>query len=301
MHEQTSDANGHFVFSNLFFNDTLHVVLQMRKENGKAVSGIKIDYDSSNSPQATILPSTYNYGNQNTLGSISYLSDLSPEFLNRKWHLSDTILLGEINVKSWKKKKGDGIPRPYLEADQVIDVKKLDNVYFNLLETLEMNSPLYRNFKQREAKFFIDGVFDRFDMIEGVTASSVDKVEFVRMAYAPGFGYGPGIFVYLKRGNPYENIEYSPGIVPVTLMGFSVIRNYYSPQYDGTDDEEKSDFRSSLYWNPVLNTDSEGLTWVSFYNSDQLGEVKVVVEGITKEGKICRGVYKYTVVQDMQK
>jgi hypothetical protein len=59
---------------------------------------------------------------------------------------------------------------------------------------------------------------------------------------------------------------------------------------------EKSDFRSTLFWNPAINTDSEGVTWVSFYNSDQLGEVQVVVEGLTKEGKICRGVYKYTVV-----
>lgn len=164
-----------------------------------------------------------------------------------------------------------------------------------------MNSTLYRNFKRREAKFFIDGVFDTFGLIEDLPANNVDKVEFVRMAYAPGFGYGPGIYVYTKRGARFENIEYSPGIVPVTLMGFSVIRNYYSPQYDGTDDEEKSDFRSSLYWNPVLITDSEGLTWVSFYNSDQTGEVKVVVEGLTKEGKTCRGVYKYTVVPDKDK
>jgi hypothetical protein len=303
LQEQTSDSAGHFTFSNLFFNGILDVVLQMQKKNGKAVSGLQIDFNSSNSPQVTILPLTYNYSQDNSVQTVSYMSDLSPEFLNRKWRLTDTILLGDVNVKAWKSNKWKGIPRPYLDADAVIDVTKLDNVYFNLLETLEMNSPLYRSFMQREAKFFIDGVFDRFGLIEDVTATSVDKVEFLRMTYRPGFGYGPGIFVYLKRGNPYENIEYSPGIRPATLTGFSVIRKYYSPNYDEKDNKqnEKNDFRSSLYWNPVLTTDSEGVTWVSFYNSDQLGDVQVVVEGVTKEGKICRGVYKYTVVPDTNK
>lgn len=296
LQEQTSDANGNFVFPGLFFNDTLNVVLRLQKENGKAVSGIQIDETSSISPKASILPLTYNYSKNTPSQTVTFLSEISAEFSNRKWHLSDTILLRDVNVKALKKKKWDGVPRPYLDADHVIDVNKLDNVFYNLQETLEVNSPVYRSYVRRNARYFIDGVYDIFGWIEDFPSNNVDKVEFVRMAYAPGSGYGPGIFVYTKRGARFENVEYSPGIVPVTLMGFSVIRNYYSPQYDGTEDNEKSDFRSSLYWNPIITTDSEGLTWVSFYNSDQLGAVQVVVEGLTKEGKICRGVYKYSVV-----
>lgn len=105
LQEQTSDSTGHFVFPDLFFNDTLDVVLQMRKENGRAVSGIKIDYTSTISPKASILPLTYAYSENASSQTLTYLSELSPEFLNRKWHLSDTILLGDVNVKSWKKKK----------------------------------------------------------------------------------------------------------------------------------------------------------------------------------------------------
>ncbi|HLN73558.1 MAG TPA: hypothetical protein VK205_09705, partial [Prolixibacteraceae bacterium] len=303
LQEQTSDSTGHFVFPDLFFNDTLEVVLQMRKENGKAVSGIKIDSTSSISPKASILPLTYDYSKENVSQTVTYLSDLSPEFLNRKWHLSDTILLGDVNVKSWKKKKWDGIVRPYVDADKVIEFSKLDNVYSDPLETLEMNSPLYRLWSNRPGgcAVFVDGFPDYSGVLGSVPSSWIDKVELVRMAWRPHEGYGPAAYFYLKRGIINEEKEYSPGIRPVNLIGFSVVRNYYSPQYDGTANNEKSDFRSSLYWNPAIETDSEGLTWVSFYNSDQTGEVKIVVEGITKDGKICRGVYKYTVVPDKDK
>lgn len=299
--EQTSDAKGHFVFPDLFFNDTLHVVLQMRKENGKAVSGIEIDETSSVSPKASILPLTYSYSKEEPSQTVTFFSELSPEFLNRKWHLSDTILLGDVNVKAWKKKKWDGIARPYVDADYVIELSKTDNIYSNIDELLEMGPPIVRNFVNRGCMKFLDGFPDRFDLLSSYPISVIDRIELVKMAPIPGVGFGPGIYFYTKRGAPNERIEYAPGIKPVNLIGFSVIRSYYSPQYDGTNDEGKSDFRSSLYWNPVITTDAEGLTWVSFYNSDQLGEVKVVVEGVTKEGKICRGVYNYTVVPDTDK
>lgn len=294
--EQTTDREGKFVFPDLFFYDTLQVVLQMERKNGKAVSGIEIDTTSSSSPRASIWPLTYNYSKEDHSKPVTFLSELSPELINRKWHLSDTILLGDVNVMSRKTQQWDGVPRPYHEADRTIDVAKLDNVYSDISETLEMNVPLYRSFMARGARFFIDGVIDRFGQASDIPVSWIDKVEFVRMAYVPGEGYKPGIFIYLKRGEINEKIEYAPGLSPVTLMGFSVVRNYYSPQYDGTDDQKKNDYRSSLYWNPVVKTDLEGKANVSFYNSDQAGPVKIVVEGVAENGKLCTGVFDYEIV-----
>jgi len=62
-------------------------------------------------------------------------------------------------------------------------------------------------------------------------------------------------------------------------------------------DEIKDDFRNTLYWNPIVKTDSTGVANVAFYNSDQTGEVQVVVEGITADGKLCRGLCRYTVTK----
>jgi hypothetical protein len=195
-----------------------------------------------------------------------------------------------------KKKTDDGHVRPYVDADKVIDVAKLDDVYGNIFETLEMSSPIYRSFGQHGAKFFLDG-FPDFGRIGDMPTSSFDKVEFVKMAPIPG-GFGPGIYFWTKRGARNEKPTWASGITETKLVGYSVIRNFYSPVYDGSEDmkSKKKDFRSTLYWNPLVQTDEDGNGWVSFYNSDLVGEVQVVVEGVTKEGKLCRGVFKYDVV-----
>ena len=57
----------------------------------------------------------------------------------------------------------------------------------------------------------------------------------------------------------------------------------------------KNDFRSTIYWNPIVRTDSTGVAQVSFFNSDETGNVQIVVEGITADGKLCRGLGSYMV------
>jgi hypothetical protein len=51
----------------------------------------------------------------------------------------------------------------------------------------------------------------------------------------------------------------------------------------------------NLYWNPVVRTDSTGVAQVSFFNSDEAGNMQVIVEGISADGKMCRGICTYDV------
>jgi len=297
VHEQKTDSLGRFLFSDLFFNDTVYVSLQSINKKGRRTNSIELDNKSSISPKADYLPVTYQYRKDSTVSTTVYMSMLSNDLINRKWHLKDTILLADVNVISRKTKKYDGHTRPYAEADYVIDVKKLDDVYSNILETLEMNSPMYRNFSEKGAQIFLDGVPDVFGTVGERPASWFDKVEFLYTASIPEGGFGPGIFFYTKRGSPQEYTHTDAlGMISARVIGYSLIRKFYSPQYDNQSlHSEKKDFRSTLYWNPIVRTDSTGVANVSFYNSDQTGEVQVVVEGVTADGKLCRGLCKYNV------
>jgi hypothetical protein len=297
--EQTADSLGRFVFPDLFFNDSLNAVLQCLNPNGKNNSSLKIDERSSTSPKVNILPVTYQYSEDGSSNTVTYISQLSPEFLNRKWRLSDTILLAGVNVMARKKKKDDGHIRPYGEADYVIEASEIDDVYGNIFDALEM-SPQFRYYSGsgKGVVYFLDGILDRTGAIGNLPVSWIDKVEFQRMVNTPEFGLTNGIFFYTKRGPIIEKPEFTLGIVPARMVGYSVVRNYYSPVYDGSNDPQrgKNDYRSLLYWNPIVKTDVEGLGFVSFYNSDLTGKVQVVAEGVTKEGKLCRGLFNYEVV-----
>ena len=48
----------------------------------------------------------------------------------------------------------------------------------------------------------------------------------------------------------------------------------------------KPDQRALIYWVPKVVADSLGNTSSTFYKADNIGEIQVVVEAISKDGKI---------------
>ncbi len=64
-------------------------------------------------------------------------------------------------------------------------------------------------------------------------------------------------------------------------------RKFYIPVYDSKlIPEERSDFRNTIYWNPVVQTDEKGEATLSFYNSDAITSFKIIAEGIGCNGLV---------------
>jgi hypothetical protein len=248
-------------------------------------------------PDVTILPISY-----------SYNQDFKSDFNHKKWRLSVTILLNEVAIKSFKKPKWDGHVRLYADADYVFDVAKHDDVYGNVIDALEGKIPglsfevrdglwmaIYRN---TPATLYMDGFPVDHMLLSTYSLSNFDKIEVLKMNPVGGWFHGGGaVHFYTKRGQ--KNV-YAPtdaiGMKSAKIYGYSVIRKFYEPQYESEIPPiQKTDFRGTLYWNPILRTDSTGVANASFYNSDQTGDVDIVVEGVTSDGKLCRGVGKYKV------
>ena len=61
---------------------------------------------------------------------------------------------------------------------------------------------------------------------------------------------------------------------------------FYAPNY-ATDsmDQEKPDYRTTLYWNSTAGIDAKQATPFSFYTGDKLSEFLIFVEGMTKDGQ----------------
>jgi len=66
------------------------------------------------------------------------------------------------------------------------------------------------------------------------------------------------------------------------------VKKFYSPTYESTETELRTDFRTTVYWNPNVNTGNKGTTKLSFYNSDEVSSFKTTVEGIAVDGNIGR-------------
>lgn len=76
--------------------------------------------------------------------------------------------------------------------------------------------------------------------------------------------------------------------------GYDEERHFYVPKYSGPKTSlQVQDYRTTIYWNPVVLTDKDGKGSFEFYNSDDKGPYKVILEGIDLNGNIARSVYEY--------
>lgn len=76
-------------------------------------------------------------------------------------------------------------------------------------------------------------------------------------------------------------------------IAYSVVRRFYAPQYQSTAVSEKVDFRETIYWNPVVQTDKNGKATIEFYNSDASTTFRAIAEGIGYNGKAGRAEAAY--------
>ncbi len=306
--QQETDSLGRFVFPELYFYDTIYVSLKAENSRGKTATIIEVDSSSATSPQSKYLPSLVEYKYDEPFETLTYLSETQSDLINRKWRLTDTILIGDINVVTRKKTLSQELPRPYQDADFVFDIAKQTSGPGNIYDAIEGKIPgvIYDQdqglfFARGDVlKIYMDGIEMRPEIpIKDLPSQMFDKVEYIKSGIFAGINYRGGIlFFYTKRGEKNFNrpVAKPQGMEGLRVIGYAVSRKFYTPVYDSPEQpEKKEDIRNTIFWNPLVMTDSTGVAIEAFYQSDETGEMKIVVEGVTKDGKLCRGVSSYKV------
>lgn len=79
----------------------------------------------------------------------------------------------------------------------------------------------------------------------------------------------------------------TPGLIVYKPEGYNVRKEFYVPDYDKLEIKQNTtpDLRTTIYWNPVIKTDSEGKAVVEFFTADNVSTYSYVLEGIG-EGRI---------------
>ena len=235
--QQETDSLGQFVFPELYFYDTIYVSLKAENSRGKTATTIEIDSSSATSPESKYLPGMTEYINDKPFETLTYLSETQSDLINRKWSLTDTILIGDINVMARRQKYDDGHFRPYREADFVYDLKNNKGPQGNIFESIDGRIPGVVGFKARgeAVKIYLDGIEDKIGLTRDLPVDMFDKVEYVRMGITAGINYSGGIlFFYTKRGmKNVKPIDVKPqGMEDLRVVGYSVSRKFYTPVYD---------------------------------------------------------------------
>jgi alpha-2-macroglobulin-like protein len=92
---------------------------------------------------------------------------------------------------------------------------------------------------------------------------------------------------------------YSTLYVQPSPVSYAVARRFYAPKYNSLQASERNDFRETIYWNPVVQTDRNGIATLSFYNSDASTTFRAIAEGIGYNGKPGRAETTYAAQSPM--
>ncbi len=101
-------------------------------------------------------------------------------------------------------------------------------------------------------------------------------------------GANGAIAIYTRRGNDVKPTP-GKGLNNNKVFGYTMIREFYSPNYSSFKQEnEQRDVRTTLYWNPgVILTPQKKEVVLSFYNNDVAHAFRVVIEGMTRDGRLA--------------
>jgi len=94
------------------------------------------------------------------------------------------------------------------------------------------------------------------------------------------------------------------GALPITPLGYQVNRDFYAPTHTPANTpantsamQAKSlpDMRTTLYWNPDVQTNDAGQATIRFFAADRTADYTITIEGISKEGIFIRQTAKIRI------
>jgi len=165
-----------------------------------------------------------------------------------------------------------------------------------------------------ESLFMVDGEFVQpinYDLIPEIPVSELKSFEIIRqpgtfarnlLILFPDMEKNPfRIYAYLSiythSGKGIMGVRQPKGIYQEVIPVFSTAREFYVPKYEVLTPEDwvRPDYRALIHWSPNHYTDLKGEVETEFYNADLTGEMMVVVEAVSADGRIGYQEISYVV------
>ncbi|MDP4222898.1 MAG: hypothetical protein Q8868_06240 [Bacteroidota bacterium] len=215
----------------------------------------------------------------------------------------------EIDNSTLKKRRFYGIPEMEVLLDDYISLPTMQEVFFELVPgiiirerksgyDLKITNPLTGNFYDEPPLVMIDGVIiNDLKVLVDLDPETVEKIEVVKTPYLIGELVLHGIVNVITRSGDFSRVtmpEYAV-ILPYRVIDKPAV--FTAPDYS---DEQgrlsrKPDFRNTLFWDPLVKTNSSGEAEVVFWTSDLPGMYEINIHGITADGKKIAGTKKFRV------
>jgi hypothetical protein len=134
-------------------------------------------------------------------------------------------------------------------------------------------------------------------MLQPETIESIEWFDHVGAAHMTIYGWNvstSGLLLVRQKPGLKGRIFRPLSMATVQQQGWKPNQDFYSPQYTDPSAKTRPDHRTTLYWNPKVETDDNGHATVKFYASDISKRYLVTLEGVSDDGII---VHKEAIIE----
>jgi hypothetical protein len=277
--------------SDFYGSDEFFYVAETRK--GKQIQNVRVKWDDQ-SVRLPVAPGAKEITNQDPYATFSSkksvidrsfkffgASAISDESVRTVTTFEDEIMGADITVKLDRYTEFESMSELLREVVPSLFHRKIGNkssVRVNLAEPMMANAsggPVY----------IIDGIatanVDFFMSLDPSELVDIKVVKSPKKLIPFGImGKNGIVIVQSKKGNLREPLDDPAKIVE----GLSRPIPFASIDRATGDDSNIPDFRSTIYWNGSIKTDASGKATIRFLSSDDVGDLRINVDGISTNG-----------------
>ncbi|GAB3913055.1 hypothetical protein GCM10028803_56700 [Larkinella knui] len=173
-------------------------------------------------------------------------------------------------------------------------------ISFGTNNSMQIQSPLY----------LLDGSYltetPDGNALLSLNPNDIERIEVLKNGATSaiyGARGGNGVIAFYTKRGPSKQKQAGPGIGlnQLPFIGFAAQREFYVPRYEDTpsavlaEQNAPIDRRDVLYWKPLIQTDSKGTANLAFPLSDVVRTIRVIVQGVTTDGRPVVSVTKMKV------
>ncbi len=213
--------------------------------------------------------------------------------------------IGQEGVKTEKTVFSGGTRRFYgkpdieLMMDDYIKLPVMQEVFFELMPGVFMKKrksvyeitvadPVDKRIFEKAPILFVDGVVIKDPgIIANIDPETVEEIDAIKERYLVGDYLFYGLINVITRAGDFSGIDLPDYAVRLPYRVTDPVKTFPAPDYSGPLKKQSRlpDFRNTLYWNPAVKVDTEGIARVEFWASDFVTDYVINIQGMTPDGK----------------
>lgn len=284
-----TSSSGSFKFENLIFFGKTTMFLNNRNQKGKFGGEIVLDPIEQATLPVLFKKSEFDLPERTRL----IAKNVFEKYVN--FGVDPENILEEVAIIGKKKEVSIyGVPDYTYTADE--NTEKLPRVYDVLSEVsgvwVRSDTIVSISGETGAPLILVDGDPVLKAELEFVNSNEIIKIEVTRGNFSgyfitdEGMKTGGIISIFTKGSLRNRPRKESVHAFSKKIEGFQTARVFYAPNPEKPNPEldNKLEVRNTIYWNPYVHPDKTGNINLSYYNSNFVAKVKVVLEGITGSG-----------------